>query len=138
MRKTMSKNTTWLLLAVVAVGIAAVVWFCRSAPLRTVQPTHIVLISIATCRADRRAVAMDGAARLSLARRSWLPMYLPTAPTQRPAAASGRGSLLQGEWEPVPPSADGSAGWVGATSLPVVRSPTLPFRSRFTPATRRN
>ena len=52
MRKTMSKNATWLLLAVVAVGIAAVVWFCRSEPLRTVQPTHIVLISIDTCRAD--------------------------------------------------------------------------------------
>ena len=94
-------------------------------------------MAVASCRRVEVA-AMDGAARLSLARRSWLPMYLPSAPTPRPAAASGLGPLLQGEWEPVPPSADGPAGWVGATSLTVVRSPTVPFCSHFTPATRRN
>jgi arylsulfatase A-like enzyme/Tfp pilus assembly protein PilF len=53
MRETMSKNATWLLVVVVvAVGIAVAVWFRPSEPLPTIQPTHIVLISIDTCRAD--------------------------------------------------------------------------------------
>jgi len=48
----MVKYGAWGLTAVVAIGIAGVVWLRSSQPPPTIQPTHIVLISIDTCRAD--------------------------------------------------------------------------------------
>ena len=48
----MVKYGVWGLTAVAAIGIAGVVWLRSSQPPPTIQPTHIVLISIDTCRAD--------------------------------------------------------------------------------------